>query len=236
MALNRTSGRTARVQYRKREPSLREQVYQFLRNEIRHGRISYDDRLLDHEIAANLNVSRMPVREALLQLTNEGYLEGTTRGFILTQFTPADIRNIFEVRLLLEPAAIAKACVHADPEGLDAMKFALQQIQETHELGDVIGNLQANWEFRESWLNMVPNPQLVETMSRLWDRADLARFLSLKDYEFRKATLDRTSDMFDAFVQKDTEKLLALMNDNLQLAGQEYQMRQRQIMSQRSAG
>jgi len=75
--------------------NIRQQVYKHLRSRMRSGDISYDDRLVDHEIAAELQVSRMPVREALLQLTNEGLLEGTSRGFMLRRFTPADIAQIF---------------------------------------------------------------------------------------------------------------------------------------------
>ena len=89
--------------------SMREQVYLHLRARIRKGEIGHDDRMVDHEIAANLSVSRMPVREALLQLKNEGLVEGTSRGFVLRRFTPADITQMFEVRLLLEPPAAADA-------------------------------------------------------------------------------------------------------------------------------
>jgi hypothetical protein len=53
--------------------------------------------------------SRMPAREALLRLTNERYLVGTTRGFVTPRLSLEDIRDIFAVRLLLEPRAAANA-------------------------------------------------------------------------------------------------------------------------------
>ncbi|XOT96321.1 GntR family transcriptional regulator, partial [Alcaligenes pakistanensis] len=73
--------------YKKREPNIREQVYGMLRQDISLGKIGFDVRLVDNEIAASLNVSRMPVREALLQLKNEGVLDGTSRGFVLRVYT-----------------------------------------------------------------------------------------------------------------------------------------------------
>ena len=48
--------------YKKREPNIREQVYGMLRQDIALGKIGFDVRLVDNEIAASLNVSRMPVR------------------------------------------------------------------------------------------------------------------------------------------------------------------------------
>lgn len=54
--------------------SIRERIYRLLRDRMQLGEIGADDRLVDHEIAASLDVSRMPVREALLQLKSEGFL------------------------------------------------------------------------------------------------------------------------------------------------------------------
>jgi len=232
MTLKREPGRSSTVAYKKRKPSIREQVYQLLRNDMRQGKIGYDERLVDHEIAAGLNVSRMPVREALMQLKSEGYLDGTPRGFVLTQFTPAEISNIFAVRRLLEPAAGADACEHATPEGLEQMQKAVEEVESTHASGDIIGNLRANWAFREAWLSMVPNLQLVETMNRLRDRADLARWQALHDPVFRGATLQRVKGILAAFVQQDAKEVRARVDDNLRLCALEYQAKQREILSE----
>ena len=235
MTLNLETVRSSTVLYKKRKPSIREQVYQLLRSDMRQGKIGYDDRLVDHEIAASLNVSRMPVREALMQLKSEGYLDGTPRGFVLTQFTPLEINNIFDVRRLLEPPAGGEACRHASPEGLDRMRAAVDHAFATHQAQDVIGNLQANWEFRAAWVSMVPNPQLIETMNRLRDRADLARLLALRDEAFRGATLERARGILEAFIEKNAEQVKTRIDENLRLCALEYQAKQREILSGKSA-
>src|SRR5215217_8154470 len=66
-----------------RSDSLRQQIYLDLRGKLQRGEIGPEERLIDVAIAEAMGVSRMPVREALLQLMNEGYLVGTTRGFAL---------------------------------------------------------------------------------------------------------------------------------------------------------
>ena len=101
--------------------SLRAQIYEDIRDRIHRGALGANDRLVDVEIAGNLGVSRMPVREALLQLTHEGYLVGTTRGFMLPTLTPTDVANIFEVRRCLEPCAAAHAARTLDTAGMERL-------------------------------------------------------------------------------------------------------------------
>src|SRR5690606_11873104 len=117
--------------------SIREKVYHHLRSRMRQGEVGLADRLVDHEIAASLSVSRMPVREALLQLKHEGLLEGTSRGFVLRRFTPTDIAQMFEVRLLLEPPAAASACESATLEGLAVMSQDTEASIRAHESNDI---------------------------------------------------------------------------------------------------
>ncbi|MEJ2378309.1 MAG: GntR family transcriptional regulator [Pseudolabrys sp.] len=92
-----------------RPNSLRERIRENIRHQIQHGEIGPAACLVDVEMADRLGVSRVPVREALLQLVNEGYLVGTTRGFVLPKLSAQDIGDIFEVRKLLEPRAAANA-------------------------------------------------------------------------------------------------------------------------------
>lgn len=213
---------------RKREPSLREQVVQMIRDDIARGVIGYDTRLVDHEIAAGLDVSRMPVREALLQLRNEGVVESTSRGFVLKTYTPKEIADSFEVRLLLEPAAAAQACQHRTEAGLQLMQAALDRVAAAHEADDA---LRSGWQFRAAWVGMVPNPQLVETMQRLRDRAEPARLAMLRDVAFRKGTLERTRLIFDAFREGDCACAARRIEENLLICRDAYCARQAELLA-----
>jgi DNA-binding GntR family transcriptional regulator len=59
------------------------------------GEVGPDVRLVDHAIAVEMGVSRMPVREALMQLGREGYLESTSRGFALPNLSAERIAEVF---------------------------------------------------------------------------------------------------------------------------------------------
>lgn len=215
--------------------NIRDQVYDILRDRMHHGQINFEDRLVDHEIAAELNVSRMPVREALLQLKNEGYLEGTTRGFVLPQFTADDIANMFEIRLLLEPSAAASSCTNATIEGLGKMKLAAEAADRAHKKGDVLSYMHSNWSFRATWVEMVPNRHLIQIINRLRDHAQTVRLATLKDKEFRALSLKNTHAILDAFINKDPQTTQERVAHNLRMSAASYYATQESEMNAESS-
>lgn len=217
--------------YKKREPNIREQVYGMLRQDISLGKIGFDVRLVDNEIAASLNVSRMPVREALLQLKNEGVLDGTSRGFVLRVYTPQEIEDIYSVRALLEPPAAQLACLNQSKVGILALEQALSRIEATHQQGDPIDNIQANWAFRSAWISMVPNKQLVDTMERLHDRADQARTACLQNAQFRLETMQRAKAICTAFSERQEKQAAQLILENLLICGSAYCIKQAELLA-----
>jgi len=213
-----------------RKQNLREGVYAMLRKRIMEGEIRYADRLVDHEIAEELGVSRMPVREALLQLKNEGYLEGTARGFRLQRFAPLDLAQVYEIRLLLEPRAAMEACRQVTMQGLGDMQVALHEARQAHRDDTAVGFMYAGWRFRKAWLDMGPNPHLAQTLGRLRDVADLARILALGNPEMRGGSLERTERIFEAFVARDPERAAACVEENLRLCGTAYYAEQVELL------
>lgn len=211
--------------------NIREQVYTLLRDRVQRGEITAEHRLVDHEIAAELNVSRMPVREALLQLKNEGYLVGTTRGFVLPRFTPQDIADVFELRLLLEPTAAAGACGRSTVEGLGEMQVAVNDAERAHRKGDVVAYMQANSAFRGAWLDMVPNRHMVQLINRLSDHFQTVRLATLKDKKYRSLSMQRTKGILEAYIKRDVDGVRERVADNLRVAASVYYAQQK-LMTQ----
>jgi DNA-binding GntR family transcriptional regulator len=90
---------------------IRERVASELRNAIFSGSFVPGQELGQDFLAEKLGVSRMPVREALQILANEGLIElRVNRGAIVKEVTTTSIQEHFEIRILLECEAVARAC------------------------------------------------------------------------------------------------------------------------------
>lgn len=202
--------------------NISDQVYALLRSRMRLGEIGFEDRLVDHEIAAELKVSRMPVREALLQLKNEGLVQGTSRGFILRQFTPTDIAQIFEIRILLEPDAVADACKNATIVNIATMQSHVQAAQKAHHENSALDYMEANDQFRYMWLTMGSNPHLKTTIMRLSDHVESVRLATLREAKYRLVSLESTEKILQAFIDESPEKAHEEMRLNLRNAALSY--------------
>lgn len=110
-----------------RPVSIRHSIAGALRTALREGRFKFGEDLSEQKLATEMNVSRGPVREALLVLTEEGLItHSPNRGFAVLEFTPEDRAEIDQVRLSLETLALEQARGKFSQEELDE----LQRLQE----------------------------------------------------------------------------------------------------------
>jgi Transcriptional regulators len=98
-------------------------VASVLREAIITGHLRGNEPLPQDEIAAQLRVSHIPVREALRQLESEGLVTyQPNRGATVSALTSEEIREIYEIRVILETAAIRRAASRLTPLQLAAAR------------------------------------------------------------------------------------------------------------------
>lgn len=113
------------------------QVMNHVRDAIQAGEMSTDEWYSVYKIAEELGVSRSPVREGLLRLEEAGVIEFVrNRGFKVIQPEPADVAEIFALRLAIEPAAAARAARHIDADGIGKLKEMLAAMAASMNAGD----------------------------------------------------------------------------------------------------
>ncbi len=98
-------------------------AYERIKADIFEFRLLPGDRFSEPEIALRLGVSRTPVREALLRLAREGYVTVASRSG--WQVRPLDFKafdDLYDVRLILETAAIRRLCEMEPQSGLDSLR------------------------------------------------------------------------------------------------------------------
>ena len=202
--------------------SLREQIYDHLRERIRTGQFTFEDRLVDVEIASQFGVSRMPVREALMQLVHDGAIESTSRGFVLRRYSDQEIADIFEIRRLLEPAAAEIAAKKMTESALEIMESAIQAGITASIADDFAGFVVANAAFREAWIAQVPNKQLIAALARYFDHVQIIRLVTLSQRPVRDNVLGRLRLIHDAFRAGDAQRAAALFREHVDEAEQAY--------------
>ncbi|MFJ7754523.1 GntR family transcriptional regulator [Peribacillus muralis] len=140
-----------------------------LRKAILNGTLKKGDRLIQEEWADRLEVSRMPIREALTQLQMEGLVEMVPhKGAIVTPITREDIEEIYHTRSLLEGLAAEKSLPFLTGEDKEILKGILLEMEKL-QLTDVTNEhyIHLNAAFHETLRKGCPWPRvqkMVETL------------------------------------------------------------------------
>ena len=147
-----------------------EVVAAVLREAISSGRLKARQPLPQAEIAANLQVSHIPVREALRQLESEGLVTyQPNRGATVSALSTAEIREIYEIRALLESGAIRRAAPILPDENLIKAATVLDQAERAED-GATWGNL--DMQFHTLVYHLDERPRLQELIDELLRRVD----------------------------------------------------------------
>jgi len=151
--------------------SLREQVYEYLRDEMNHGALQPGAFLDLNGIAQRLGVSRTPLREALLQLENQGFVTVLPRrGFRLNPLTLDDIRHYYEIIGALESATLkdyGAALVPADIQRMRELNVAMAGAVAENDFNRYY-NL--NLDFHEVYMGLSANKSLLALVRSLKQR------------------------------------------------------------------
>lgn len=109
--------------------SLKTQSTDLLRAQILSGKIPQGTRIAEKELAELLGVSRMPARDALVDLEHEGLIVSKPSGRYVIQLDKDDIQNLFQVRIVLERLAVSQAAQHRSSEYNEALQANLQRMR-----------------------------------------------------------------------------------------------------------
>jgi len=181
--------------------SLREVAYDELRARIVGLQLAPGTRLIERDLADELAVSRIPLREAIQRLQRDGLVVVVPRqGAIVSPFTVDDVRDLFDVRESLEVLAARLAAERADDKGLEALAAQLDTARRATERRDKAAIAAANAGFHTMIVDLAANPLLESVLQPLEARTQWLFHL----------TKDR-----DATVQcREHEELLAAIADH----------------------
>jgi DNA-binding GntR family transcriptional regulator len=154
--------------------SLREQVYEHLRASIEAGDLIPGTFLDQNRISAELGISRMPLRDAMIQLDIEGFVEVfPRRGVRVRRLTLDDVRHLYQIIGALEGAALLCAPDGIDPGDLVRMDSLNREMSSALKAGDFDAYYSHNVDFHRVFLSWCDNQELRRSVrvcrQRLYD-------------------------------------------------------------------
>ncbi|MGN6597996.1 MAG: GntR family transcriptional regulator, partial [Actinomycetes bacterium] len=145
-----------------------EQAAEALREEILSGALSSGTRLGEMELATRLAVSRTPIREALSRLAAEGLVElQPNRGARVASWSASELREIFDIRLALEPLAVRQAVERlttADRVELDDLARAMRRAGRPGRSQDLGRVFELNRRFHSLLIDAAGNAALASAL------------------------------------------------------------------------
>ena len=151
------------------QPNLAEQVRQAIVSEIASGKLRPGERIIQEQIAQVLGVSRQPVQQALLLLRNQGVLrDAAGRGLIVTSLDPKQVRQMYDIRAVIEGLAFRKAAEHNPLRAKKLGPALIQNGRKSVKSGSVAQMIGADIKFHDFIYALSENPLIAPAMEMQW--------------------------------------------------------------------
>jgi DNA-binding GntR family transcriptional regulator len=212
------------VKGRVRFNSLREQLFAVIREAILTNKYVPGEELQIDKLASEFGVSTTPVREALVRLEGVGLVRLTpNRGAQVTEITLEDVRDVWEVRRLLEPYAAKTAALNCSPEELDELQEKLEQVLA--ETDNFSAYMESDLALHDLLAKYVTNKELADIMDRVKEHSLRIRYfaeensLKLRKEVIQQATREHL-EIVAALRERDPAKVAQLVFGHL-VSGEE---------------
>jgi DNA-binding GntR family transcriptional regulator len=127
-------------------------------------------------LAAQLGVSRVPLREALKILEGEGQVTYSAHhGYSVTELSLSDLLEVYRIRAILEAEAVSVAVPQMTSEDIDRLEEAERDVEAAADVADLIAMTMANRRFHFALIDACALPRLVWLIRLLWDATEVYR-------------------------------------------------------------
>jgi DNA-binding GntR family transcriptional regulator len=194
----------------RRAPPLAVQVTNALRAMLAEPVFEPGARLVEEDLARRLAVSRTPVREALFRLAQLGLVDQRDAGFFVPQLTLRDIHEIFQVRRLLEPQAVADIAANRPDADMPAYLAARDRMVAATTPDEATA---ANIAFRALWLSRIPNQRMQQVLRQFDDQVIVVRRATLRLPDAPAVATAGVVALVESFATRDAAGARRVMQD-----------------------
>lgn len=195
---------------------LADEVYDELIDAIMRREIGPDDRLVQEKLAAEMQISRTPVREALMRLEQEGVLEVSNRGsFRLYRMDDAEVKELYQSRAAIEGQSARILASRVDQAELARLRQVIQT-EESRVDGTTRGYFEANRTIHRAFMVEAGNRFLLEMFDMIWGKAMAFRlFAAIENVDLDKSLGDHIA-LVDVIATGDRAAALEAFTQHIQ--------------------
>jgi DNA-binding GntR family transcriptional regulator len=193
--------------------NLTERIYQRLKEDIFSFRLLPGDRFTENEIADRVAASRTPVREALTRLQREGFVDVSFRsGWQVKPFDFRQFEDLYDVRIVLEMAAVKRLCEMEPPPNLEDVK-RIWLVPPEDRLQDGPSVCALDERFHEQLVEATGNREMARIHHDLSERLRIVRRIDFTKHYRVEATYEEHGKILRTIIERrvdDAQRLLRI--------------------------
>lgn len=200
-----------------RPQRLSDHAYEQLKALILSNTLRPGEALTEERFALQWNISRTPLRAALLRLERDGLVRVLPhKGCIVTEITADDVRNVYQVREALEATAVQLATSLISDEKLAEIARMFGEIEAELSQGCYERYIPSDAVFHAAILAFVPNPRLIQMLTGIYDEITRIRnFSHAQPGEHMREAFGEHVCILAAMQQRDAEEASTAMRNHL---------------------
>ena len=205
--------------------SIADQAYNLIMERIQSGEIASGERLIETQVANYLQTSRTPLREAFRRLEQDGIVERVPQGGVqVTPVTLATVREIFGIRVRLEPYAVELACDAITDEDIHQLKTARNQAMDLIDT-ESLSREQKIWrlfdlntQFHDVIYHATGSRHLYKLINNLRYMVLRMRAVGLREESAWRKSWDEHTQLIHHLERRDKEAASKLMTRHIEAA------------------
>jgi len=210
--------------------SLKDCVYNYISEKINDGSLKPDDKINEQQISDALNISRTPVREALIQMASDGYLENIPRrGFRVKFLDIKKAQELYEVIGILDGRIAYHTVDLMSDDGIKQMQFLADSMEASITQGLSSKYYELQLTFHDIYINLYDNELMISTLNQMKNQflrkyykfeypeneLQILRETNLEHYEIIRLFKEKKKDELERYIRDVHWKLEAAMFDSM---------------------
>lgn len=199
-----------------RPMDLTEWAYNSIKKSILENTLTAGTQINIDQMAAQLNISRTPVREALMQLQNKGLVRIVPHvGCFVCSITLEELREVFELRCVIESYAARKAAENMPQEELERWVAHVNRSEQAVLNGDMLEFNVMETMIHDTLISNLQNKRILDVMDMIADNIYRERMIAMKSMENVEESVKEHRAIVEAIVNRRADEAYRLMEQHV---------------------